>query len=431
MKTKKINLWCEAVLLLSLILISGCSKDAKEEMTSPEANLVATLSTNANYEVVNTSTIKMSGFVSFTSGKFTGHGHVWSATNTLPTVADQTIDLGALSQSGAFTSELKNLEYGVSYFVRSYGRNGEKIVYGETVKVTTGWDPGAAFGGGRRRDGAACAVGAKIFIGLGAANLIAPASQTDWWEYDTQADKWAMKAAFPGAAREEPFSFVISGMCYVGGGIAFSQSSSASFSRLTDFWRYDPATDQWTSLTPAGEFPLGKGSDVTNGSFSIAGIGYVISSDRLFAYDPVTNTWSHKGDLPTTGHEYFTACAVNGKGYLIAGENAAADFLEYDPVANTWKSLGAFPGASPRYEAVAVALKGKIYVGTGTTDSFFAKPQADLWEYTIATKTWRQLASMLTERQGAFAVATEERAYVGMGAKANTLDDWWRLVERN
>jgi len=63
---------------------------------------------------------------------------------------------------------------------------------------------------------------------------------------------------------------------------------------------------------------------------------------------------------------YAVAAAINGKVYVGTGWDGAykKDWYEYDPVADTWEAKTPF-GGTARYSAVAAAIDGKVYVGAG------------------------------------------------------------------
>ena len=70
-------------------------------------------------------------------------------------------------------------------------------------------------------------------------------------------------------------------------------------------------------------------------------------SNRLYVYDPGTDTWTRKADMPFTidrraGHQGM----INGKLYVYAGATVNADgsagphrFFRYDPATNRWTTL--------------------------------------------------------------------------------------------
>ena len=73
--------------------------------------------------------------------------------------------------------------------------------------------------------------------------------------------------------------------------------------------------------------------------------------------------------------------AVNGKGYIVAGDNCSSgdnyqDVWEFDPNSDTWTQLEDFTGSARRYPDAFVIGK-KAYVGLGTSGVNYA----DLWEF--------------------------------------------------
>lgn len=75
---------------------------------------------------------------------------------------------------------------------------------------------------------------------------------------------WTNAATFPGAGRSGAVNFVINGKAYVGAG------ASAEGHHI-DFYKYDPAIDEWTRIADA---PSGQG--YISKAFSLNGKGYVV-----------------------------------------------------------------------------------------------------------------------------------------------------------
>lgn len=65
----------------------------------------------------------------------TQHGHCWSS-NVDPTIADSKTELGAISVTGSFTSNITGLTAGGTYYVRAYVTGGGVTYYGESKEVT-------------------------------------------------------------------------------------------------------------------------------------------------------------------------------------------------------------------------------------------------------------------------------------------------------
>jgi hypothetical protein len=88
-------------------------------------------------------------------------------------------------------------------------------------------------------------------------------------------------------------------------------------------------------------------------------------------YNPATNTWTRKADMPT-GRTYFSTSVVNGKIYAIGGltsgiANHVSPVEEYDPATDTWTRKADIPTA--RSGLTTSAVNGRIYAIGGWVGS--------------------------------------------------------------
>jgi hypothetical protein len=87
-------------------------------------------------------------------------------------------------------------------------------------------------------------------------------------------------------------------------------------------------------------------------------------------YNPATNTWTKKADMPT-GRTYSSTCVVNGKIYAIGGfttrDNHLSPVEEYDPATDTWTRKADMPTA--RSGLSTSMVNGKIYAIGGWVGS--------------------------------------------------------------
>jgi len=67
----------------------------------------------------------------------TAYGVCWSSTNTIPTTADNYVNNGTKTTTGAFTSSITGLTTGTPYYVRAYATNATGTAYGDVVSFTT------------------------------------------------------------------------------------------------------------------------------------------------------------------------------------------------------------------------------------------------------------------------------------------------------
>ncbi len=159
----------------------------------------------------------------------------------------------------------------------------------------------------------------KIYMGMGnnTENL------NDWWEYDIPTDTWTQKDDLPGSTRHHPFYFGIDGIAYVGFG--HGNNSNGQLSIYNDFYKFDPATDEWTQLN---DFP---------GEARVAG----------------------------------TQFDHNGKGYILSGDGddhshmEEGEFWEYDPLTDDWFQMPSHPGPSSRWAPGSFVVDNYVYFMCG------------------------------------------------------------------
>ena len=129
---------------------------------------------------------------------------------------------------------------------------------------------------------------------------------------------------------------------------------------------YDPATDTWTKKA---DIPTPRN-----------GLAVAVVHDKLYAiggyrydwvptveeYDPATDTWTKKANMPTR-RSHLAASVVNDKIYVFGGfdlDQELAAVEEYDPATDQWTKKRAMPTA--RGALATAVVNGLIYaVGGG------------------------------------------------------------------
>lgn len=100
--------------------------------TSSASNIYPSVTTG-NISSITFSTANAAGNITdIGSSPVTNYGHVWSSTNTVPTIADSKTDLGIASAPRSFNSSLTGLQTNIAYYVRAYAINSTGITYGAT-----------------------------------------------------------------------------------------------------------------------------------------------------------------------------------------------------------------------------------------------------------------------------------------------------------
>ena len=244
-------------------------------------------------------------------------------------------------------------------------------------------------------------VNGKIYVIGGCDSAFNVSSIT--FEYDPLKDEWKEKADMP-TAREGVCLSLLDGKIYVIGGEA---SGMGSIFKTVEM--YDPDTDTWTKkadmIFPMYAFAAG----VANGKIYVFGGGWHASMGVSIVqeYDPITDKWERKNDMPEArGWMAEKAPTVNGKIYVIGGWNPIANptltlptVEEYDPVTDTWIKKADMP--TPRANIAAAEIDGKIYaIGGGSFDAGgnFINLFSTVEEYDTKTDTWTKKADMPTAR---------------------------------
>jgi N-acetylneuraminic acid mutarotase len=130
--------------------------------------------------------------------------------------------------------------------------------------------------------------------------------------YDTVSNIWTTRASMP-SAHYGALVGAINGKVYVAGG-----SDSSGPISVTHI--YDPATDSWTTGSPA---PFASGGNGTVLGGKLFSIGAVEGQQGTYAYDPSSDSWSTNFTLmPTARHDLGVAADdVTHRIFAVGGWN--------------------------------------------------------------------------------------------------------------
>lgn len=156
-----------------------------------------------------------------------------------------------------------------------------------------------------------------------------------FWRYDTQVDGWeSLPTTNFGAT-----SNAISNTVYIGADMTIDQTNEiiyATQGNIRDgFSSFNINTNQWTVLADLPQLPQ-NGSTIdyapaTNQVYFIPGY----NSDKLFAYDVATDTWSQKTAAPVLFSYGTSIRNVGNYLYTIQGGNTTG-FYKYDITKDSW-----------------------------------------------------------------------------------------------
>jgi N-acetylneuraminic acid mutarotase len=194
----------------------------------------------------------------------------------------------------------------------------------------------------------------------------------------------------------------------------------AGLTALSRVDAYRVGTRTWTELKslPAPRKDL-IGATRINGKLYVAG-GRSSSGNcvrTLFVYDPATNSWTRKADMPRAG---CLGAQANLRGQLyvftlytgVADEPTPGLFASYHPSTDKWVRLP-FPGVVHQSYPVGGAIHGKFYLTGGIAAS--GQPDRVLHVYDPATRAWTTRSPMPTGRDGAFATVFQGKLFVAGG----------------
>ena len=188
----------------------------------------------------------------------------------------------------------------------------------------------------------------------------------------------------------------VKGKIYAIGGLPAPEAGA-----LSTVQEYDPVTNTWAKKADMPTPRSSLSAAVVDGKiYAMGGSGgNQIAIGVVEEYDPVTDTWLGRADMPTARKNLSTA-VLNGKIYAFGGDDGG-EFLdvveEYDATADRWTRKGTMP-APNKYFGIGVA-NGKIYIIGGFNRPnwpFSALSRVDI--YDPIKNTWGKGNPMRTPR---------------------------------
>jgi N-acetylneuraminic acid mutarotase len=234
----------------------------------------------------------------------------------------------------------------------------------------------------RRHSFSTSVVNSKIYA-IGGASYLGEIGLSIVEEYDPTTDTWTTKKDML-TGRSILSTSVVNGKIYaVGGGLGPNQWWSAFVEE------YDPATDTWTQKKNMPTARWGLRTCTVNdkiyaiGGANTSGAGFQGGLHTVEVYDPVTDTWESRADMPTR-RLYFSASVVDGKIYAIGGNPnygiCISTVEEYNPATDKWKEKTNMP--TTRWGLSSSTINGKIYaIGGSTLPDWSDLPIATVEEY--------------------------------------------------
>ena len=279
-----------------------------------------------------------------------------------------------------------------------------------------------------------CIVDGKVFAIGGEVDKFGDKSIATVEMYDPKTDTWERKTDMP-TARAGMSTSVVDGKIYaIGGGQGkkhrLRRGWVHSGKLLPTIEMYDPVTDTWTQKA---DMPVPRSSNSTcivDGKIYI--IGGVAANrkqwrlDNVDIYDPATDTWTEAKSM-NHARSGASVSVVNGKIYVMGGQgwppipNQPGPFLSsaevFNPETNHWKEIAEMP--TPKALHTASVINGKIYViggGFRGDDEFEYLSTVEV--YDPETDRWTQEPDIPIGKFGHRAEVINENIYIFGGSSA-------------
>ena len=273
-------------------------------------------------------------------------------------------------------------------------------------------------------------VGDKIYLigGTLSINFDGPFGLSTVEEYDTQTNTWRRRTDMP-TPRNYPEAAVVNGIIYVFGGSNAKDRKIANMKLPVSVEAYDPETDTWTRKKdmPVSRinFELGvaAGKVYLIGGSTGLGAEHERRMDRVDVYDPATDTWT-KGPKMPTRREPRAVEVVNDRIYVIGGfgwppppagiGRLLQTIEEYDPISRQWRKKKDMLDVS--YGFSTAVVEDEIYLFGGL--DAFRQYLATASVYNPQKGAWRDNPKLPTPMYPNGAATVNGKIYVFGGFEA-------------
>jgi N-acetylneuraminic acid mutarotase len=289
----------------------------------------------------------------------------------------------------------------------------------------------------------------KVYFGLGRDGTGSLLS--DLYEYNTVTDVWTKKSNLPSGGLTRASVFVIDNVAYIGLGFKGGGSTTANglptYNETSEFWKYEPANDKWTSITRfpgierASAFALTlnkKGYVFGGGNSKNNGIVRFTYFKDTWEFDPLKSTWIQKSNFNGGERSEIYGINISDKAYLGYGQaldsqtgastglsKAVSDMWEFDPVRNTWFQQPATSLGNISFAKIGFSIQNKGYFGIFNSNN---QLQIFTFEPVKGFTSVALTSSIVTDRNNAISTYTNNSGFFGLGSKSGFLyNDFYRF----
>lgn len=170
--------------------------------------------------------------------------------------------------------------------------------------------------------------------------------------------------------------------------------------------RYRADTDRWDTLPPVTYLAQQPAGALLNGKIHVFGGGYPNTGTRLdkhVYYDLDSGKWFPAAKLPSA-IAIHKAVSYNGKIYVMGGQPDKLLFQEFDPGTNTWTRKSDLPDQNFWYGAITANANGMYRFGGGG----FGAPVKSAHYFQAKSDQWIAIPPLPVALHAASAVALND-----------------------
>jgi hypothetical protein len=216
------------------------------------------------------------------------------------------------------------------------------------------------------------------------------------------APGWSFAARMP-HRRSYTASAELAGKIYVAAGMVGNTGRP-----LDLFERFDPSSNDWTSLTPLPRaFSAGAAASLDGRIWVVGGNSAEANGRQVYAYDVRSARWSPEPRLPAP-RTNLAVVAADGRLYALGGLDPVSPtktVFVYDPRSRRWSEAAPLPDAL--HALAAVVFRGEIWALGGRVRS--GKIQRRVWIYNVSKNRWRAGPTLPTPMETLGTSATGDR----------------------
>ena len=214
----------------------------------------------------------------------------------------------------------------------------------------------------------------------------------DFYKYDPAADEWSIMPQFSGAPRSFAIGYAYEGKGYVGFGATVT-------AYLGDIWEFNPSNESWSFLTTCPCSPRRHPAFLMANDKIFVGLGDGANGNLndWWEYDMIADQWTQLPNLPGPQRHHPFQFSVNGELYAGMGHGTLAptiynDWYHFDQVSSTWETMDDFPGEA-RVAGTQFDHGDYGYVLSGDGDNHSFMQTGESWQYDPSTDDWNQFPS--------------------------------------